>query len=144
MLSPKHEVSNMILSKKEIKPNPCTACIYSHGIIGLILGLRPANERRRYFVPTSLIGWAQAWNQPWVYIRQHLYEAVKTTLKFKASVSLLLSPTLFSCAAMPQIPHHIIIENMTLVLETRRFNYRFDIIKHLVKNGSDIGANRMS
>ena len=25
----------------------------------LILGLRPANERRRYFVTTSLIGWAQ-------------------------------------------------------------------------------------
>ena len=24
------------------------------------LGLRPANERRRYFVTTSLIGWAQA------------------------------------------------------------------------------------
>ena len=23
-------------------------------------GLRPANERRRYFVTTSLIGWAQA------------------------------------------------------------------------------------
>ena len=29
---------------------------------GMILGLRPANERRRYFVTTSLIGWAQAWN----------------------------------------------------------------------------------
>ena len=28
-------------------------------ILGLILGLRPANERRRYFVTTSLIGWAQ-------------------------------------------------------------------------------------
>ena len=27
---------------------------------GLILGLRPANERRWYFVTTSLIGWAQA------------------------------------------------------------------------------------
>ena len=27
---------------------------------GLILGLRPANERRRYFVTTSLIGWTQA------------------------------------------------------------------------------------
>ena len=27
---------------------------------GLILGLRSANERRRYFVTTSLIGWAQA------------------------------------------------------------------------------------
>ena len=31
---------------------------------GLILGLRPANERRRYFVTTSLIGWVQALNQP--------------------------------------------------------------------------------
>ena len=27
---------------------------------GLIPGLRTANERRRYFVTTSLIGWAQA------------------------------------------------------------------------------------
>ena len=26
---------------------------------GLILGLRQANERRRYFITTSLIGWAQ-------------------------------------------------------------------------------------
>ena len=26
---------------------------------GLIIGLRPSNERRRYFVKTSLIGWAQ-------------------------------------------------------------------------------------
>ena len=32
---------------------------------GLILGLRPANERRRYKVTPSLIGWAQNWNQPW-------------------------------------------------------------------------------
>ena len=31
---------------------------------GLCLGLRPANERRRYFVTTSLIGWAQTSNQP--------------------------------------------------------------------------------
>ena len=30
---------------------------------GLILGLRPANEKLRYIVTTSLIGWAQAWNQ---------------------------------------------------------------------------------
>ena len=42
--------------------------IYSMGYLvlggnageGLILGLRPANERRRYFVTTSLIGWVQA------------------------------------------------------------------------------------
>ena len=31
----------------------------------LILGLCPANERRRYIVTTSLIGWAQTYNQPW-------------------------------------------------------------------------------
>ena len=30
------------------------------GQLGLILGLRPANERWRYFVTTSLIGWVQA------------------------------------------------------------------------------------
>ena len=30
-------------------------------IRGLILGLRPANERRRYFVTTSLIGRVQAY-----------------------------------------------------------------------------------
>ena len=36
-----------------------------HTWSGLILGLRPANERRRYFVTASLIGWAQTWNQPW-------------------------------------------------------------------------------
>ena len=32
---------------------------------GPILGLRPANERRRYKVTRSLIGWVQTWNQPW-------------------------------------------------------------------------------
>ena len=30
----------------------------------MILDLRPVNERRRYFVTTSLIGWAQAYSQP--------------------------------------------------------------------------------
>ena len=32
---------------------------------GLILGLRPANERRRYTITPSLIGWAQTQNKPW-------------------------------------------------------------------------------
>ena len=31
-----------------------------YNITGLILGLCPANERWRYFVTTSLIGWMQA------------------------------------------------------------------------------------
>ena len=31
---------------------------------GLILGLHPANERRRYLVTPSLIGWVQTWDQP--------------------------------------------------------------------------------
>ena len=33
---------------------------YNFANTGLILGLRSANERRRYLVTTSLIGWAQA------------------------------------------------------------------------------------
>ena len=32
---------------------------------GLFLDLGPANERRRYKVTLSLIGWAQTLNQPW-------------------------------------------------------------------------------
>ena len=37
------------------------------GVSGLILDLHPANERRRYFVTTSLSGWEQTWNRPWVW-----------------------------------------------------------------------------
>ena len=37
-------------------------------ITGLIVGLRPANERRRYFVTTSFIGWAQTYSRPCDYI----------------------------------------------------------------------------
>ena len=39
-------------------------CSITHKISGLILGLRPADERQRYHVTTTLIGWEQAWNQP--------------------------------------------------------------------------------
>ena len=31
----------------------------------MILGLRPANERHRYKVTPSLIGWEQTSNHPW-------------------------------------------------------------------------------
>ena len=34
--------------------------LLARNITGLILGLRPPNERRRYFVTTSLIGGVQA------------------------------------------------------------------------------------
>ena len=34
---------------------------------GLILGLGPANERRRYKVTPSFIGWAQTYIQLWWY-----------------------------------------------------------------------------
>ena len=36
--------------------------------IRLILVLRPANERRCYFVTASLIGWMQTLNRPWYHI----------------------------------------------------------------------------
>ena len=32
---------------------------------GVMLGLRLASDRCRYFVMTSLIGWVQAYNKPW-------------------------------------------------------------------------------
>ena len=35
---------------------------------GLILCLRPANERRRNVVTMFLIGWVQAYNQPCIFI----------------------------------------------------------------------------
>ena len=38
----------------------CLFDMYSTSQAGLILGLRQANERQRYFVTTFLIGWAQA------------------------------------------------------------------------------------
>ena len=42
---------------------PADRIQHAHGEIvkhaGLTLALRPANERRRYFVTPSLIGWAQ-------------------------------------------------------------------------------------
>ena len=40
---------------------------------GLILSLHPANERRRYFVMTSLIGWAQAKNMALGDLGQHWF-----------------------------------------------------------------------
>ena len=45
---------------------------------GLILGLPLANERRRYFVTTSLIGWAQAKNQSCIseYCCSHMFFGV--------------------------------------------------------------------
>ena len=42
-------------------------------IPGLILGLRPTNEWRRYKVTPSPIGWAQTWNQPWLHLVNCVY-----------------------------------------------------------------------
>ena len=55
-------------------------------ITKLIQGLRRANERRRYFVTTSLTGWVQAKNQPLnnthsVHNHRHLSYAILTSLK---------------------------------------------------------------
>ena len=44
---------------------PSTTTTLTMMLPRLILGLHPANERRRYKVTPSLIGWAQTKNQPW-------------------------------------------------------------------------------
>ena len=42
-----------------VQRNNVTSVNRNRSISGLILGLRPANERRRYKVMLSLIGWAK-------------------------------------------------------------------------------------
>ena len=54
-----NQIKNIIQSI--IKSSPTTA------LIGLILGLCPANERWRYKVTSSLIDWVQTYNQPCPY-----------------------------------------------------------------------------
>ena len=49
-----YEIDQLICSKLATAVGPLM-----NMLTWLILGLRPANERRRYFVTTSLIGWAQ-------------------------------------------------------------------------------------
>ena len=39
--------------------------LLSFGTTGIILCMRPANERRCYIVTSSLIGWAHTQNDPW-------------------------------------------------------------------------------
>ena len=57
------------VAKKRVTGRLLTNCIlkvpppsikWMHVDVGLILALRSANERRRYFVTTSLFGWMQA------------------------------------------------------------------------------------
>ena len=57
---------------------------------GLILCLCPANYRRCYFVTTSLIGWAQAYNEPYAFnilVATGIYMCVTVTKLLLASVS---------------------------------------------------------
>ena len=60
------DTAHGILSLSVFKSSPieCSAWIRNYIRIvsdaGLILDLRPANERRRYIVTTFPIGWAQA------------------------------------------------------------------------------------
>ena len=48
----------------------CSAML-SWGSPGIILCMRPANERRRYMVTLSLIGRAHTQNDPWIFRPSH-------------------------------------------------------------------------
>ena len=61
----------------------CTLWSAKYIVSGLILVLRPANERRRYFVRSYLIGWEQAYNQPCCGEKKKLYMEDKHTECFK-------------------------------------------------------------
>ena len=60
----KHEFENVICKMSVICLSPIVLVIVVSAC-AIQQGLHPANERRRYFVTTSLIGWAKAWNQPY-------------------------------------------------------------------------------
>ena len=85
----------------------------------LILGLRSANERRRYFVTTSFIGWAQT--QPWYYTTYfimlcttQLWQPVVPPMTTKLALWQLLffsviKPTRVSCQRMLPLFYYYII-----------------------------------
>ena len=53
--------------------NPGRRCYYWNHLIGLtwiILCVSPANEKRRYFIKSSLIGWVHTHNDPWVSMKE--------------------------------------------------------------------------
>ena len=68
-------VDSLKLSRWVPGPGNCTVAVTDSQIVrsrvsaGLILGSRPANQRRRYRVTPSLIGWAQTENQPCKYVQ---------------------------------------------------------------------------
>ena len=74
---------------------------HTHIYTGLILGLCPANERRRYKVTPSLIGWAQTYNQPCIYMNR--WKPPFSFLLFLAWNSLLVVRNLFSCPLYPPL-----------------------------------------
>ena len=49
----------MIYSRNHVKKNARYDAMPEEDKSGLILGLHPANERRRYNITHSLVGWAE-------------------------------------------------------------------------------------
>ena len=64
-ICPGHQHSRIIFNRRNMN------AIHLSWTAALILGLCPAKERRPYFVTTSLVGWAQASNQPLNCIEWH-------------------------------------------------------------------------
>ena len=62
---------------------------YHDKILRLILGLRPANQRRRNFVKTSLIGWVQTYYQPWIWYNTIHWNGNATLRKFSSIAAVL-------------------------------------------------------
>ena len=57
---------HQLQQKYRTHPKKYILCPCFAWVLGLILGLSPANERHHYNVSPSLIGWVQIYNQPWV------------------------------------------------------------------------------
>ena len=59
----------------------CLMLMHASHLTGLILDLHPANERRRYFVTTSLIGWVQPQNQLWSHMAHSRLDIFPDTMR---------------------------------------------------------------
>ena len=78
--------------------------------VGLILSLRSANEKRRYFVTTSLIDWAQAQNQPCAWLDVLVFLNARISNMHTCTYGYLLMQTfrhVWNCDYMYLFVHHV-------------------------------------
>ena len=129
----------------------CIISVYTDAfnwdISRMILGLHPANERRRYFVTTSLIGWAQT--QPCIWNFNCMYSAdILETLFW--IVTLLCWNVIYVSYHSPFLMRHLFLNFLTAVvcdLQNSGFCLIIVVLNCIVKveiNWSELNGSKKS